>query len=192
MPDCITTITGDRAFASCTNLTAVYLSKNLTSIIDCGDGSGRGDLATFDGNSKMYFVSEPFTYDSIPEKPSIYYFPENLQSLANNGLFRNNSALNETVVFSDKLTSIVYTYMFERAGNQTVVFLGDMENVTAQNWSTKTIYFANEAELSDSDIPTLTGSQTRIYCNAAGNTQHLHNPKADARVDATCTSPATD
>jgi hypothetical protein len=70
MPDCFTSIESPRTFSNCGEMTAVYLSKNLTNWYT----QGGGGLSTFDNCSKMYFVNEPFTRDNIPEKPKVYYY----------------------------------------------------------------------------------------------------------------------
>ncbi len=169
MPDCITTIAGESCFSNCKSLTAIYLSKNLQRI-----EGGTQHKATFDACEVMYFVNEPFTYDAIPEKPSVYYFPANLEFFSNQNLFRWCYQLNDVLVFGTKMTELQNRYLFEKSPANTVVFLGDMVNVSAQNWGTTKLIFANKADLSASNIATLTGSQTKVYCNAADNTEHLY------------------
>ncbi len=170
IPDCVTTIKGEAAFSTCSNLGAVYLPKSLTTI----QGGAQGK-ATFDACNNMYFVNEPFTYDNIPEKPEVYYFPANFSSISDQCIFRQCNNLNSVMVFDTAMTSIPNIYTFQGSSNSTVVFLGNMTEVDAKYWgSVKTIYFANKADLQASDIATLTGSQTKYYCNAEGNTNHLY------------------
>ena len=191
LPDCVTTITGTNVFSKCTGMTAVYLSKNLTSIINCGGGTGRGDLSTFDNCPKMYLVNEPFTYDNIPEKPSVYYFPKGLNEFDNNSIFRGCNQLNDVLVFGTEFKSILNTYTFEKAGTQKIVFLGDMETVVCQYWFSETngkhytdIYFANPADKSASDLAlTQQNGQVIVYCNADGNTTHLLEKTVSTEAD---------
>ena len=181
IPDCVTTIKGESAFSACSNLGAVYLPKSLTTI----QGGAQGK-ATFDACNKMYFVNEPFTYDNIPEKPEVYYFPANFSSISDQCIFRHCNNLNSVMVFDTAMTSIPNDYTFQGSSNSTVVFLGNMTEVDAKNWgSVKTIYFANKADLQASDIATLTGSQTKYYCNAEGNADHLY--KKEVNKLPTCT-----
>ena len=169
MPDSITKIAGKTQFAGCSNLTALHLSNSLTTI-ECGSQNN----ATFDGCKKLYFVNEPFTTsDTAPQKPTVYYFPSNFSTISNQCVFRNCTSLNDVIVFGESLTSIPCNYTFQHSPANTMVFLGDMTNVDATYWGTSTIYFANEADKSASDIATLKGAQTKYYCNAEGNTTHL-------------------
>ena len=183
LPDCITKIAGECCFSSCDELTAIYLSKKLTTI-----EGGSQTKATFDGDRKMYFVNEPFTYDNIPEKPTVYYFPPNFTSISNQCIFRYCESVNDVIVFGTSLTNIPSEWTFQSAPGNTVVFLGDMENVNSKNWGTKTLIFANEADKSPADIATFVSSQTNIFCFGEGNTTHLAektvNVSASCEVDA--------
>ena len=180
LPDSVTLIKGEAAFSACKQLTAIYLPSSLVEI----QGGPQGK-ATFDNCNNMYFVNEPFTYDNIPEKPTVYYFPKNFSTISNQCIFRYCNNLNDVMVFSEAMTSIPNSYTFQGSSNSVAVFLGDMINVNAQYWlSVKTIYFANKADLSADNIETLTGSQAKYYCNAEGNTNHLAE-KADV-TNADC------
>ena len=186
MPDSVTKIVGQTQFSNCPNLTAVYLSKNLTTI-EC---SGQQN-ATFDACTKLYFVNKPFTTsDTAEPKPTIYYFPENLSTMSNQCIFRGCKSLNDVLVFGKGTTTILNNYTFQHSPKNTVVFLGDMEYVDATYWGTTTLIFANEADKSASDIATLKGSQTKYYCNAEGNTNHLAERKVD--VEAKCEEDAAE
>ena len=179
MPDSITKIAGQTQFAACTNLTAVYLSKSLTTI-ECGGQQN----ATFDACKNLYFVNEPFTTsDTAPQKPTVYYFPKNLSTIQNQCVFGDCTSLNDVLVFGEGTTSVPNNYTFQHSPKNTVVFLGDMVNVDATYWGTATIYFANEADKSASDIATLKGSQKKVYCNAADNTEHLYLVKETLAAD---------
>ena len=168
MPDSVTRIDGVAQFSRCSNLEAVYLSKNLTEWA-CGSQNN----ATFDGCKKLYFVSEPFALGEIPEKVTTYYFPKGLKELPNQCVFRYCESLNDILVFGETFTSIPSEWTFQSSPKNTVVFLGDMVNINAKSWGTQTIVFANKNDKSSSDIATLLGTQKKIYCNAEGNTEHL-------------------
>ena len=150
MPDCFTEIDNVGAFKGCTNLTALYLSKNLTRIESGGGGSR---TATFDDCTNLYFVNEQFTYDAIPEKPEVYYFPENLEFITNNSVFRECKNLNNVLVFGEKITEMPNAYMFQSGPKNTVVFLGDMTKVAPMFWgSTATVIFANPNDKDASSV----------------------------------------
>ena len=181
IPDCVTKIEGRCFIRECTNLTAMYLSKNLVSFPYTGSNSNE---APFNNNTKMYLVNESFTYDSIPAKPEVYYFPSGLSSENMTGCyFRCCSNLNKVLVFGTGVTSMPCNHYFEAAGNETVVFLGDMTTVSATSnwpWSTKNIYFANENDKSAADLETLnisSSKQRSFFCHAADNTTHLSDPR---------------
>ncbi|MBQ8146150.1 MAG: leucine-rich repeat protein, partial [Clostridia bacterium] len=191
MPDCFTSIYDRYTFTNCKNMTAVYLSKNLTTWSSGGGGSGGG---TFDYCNNMYFVNEPFVGENIPEKPEIYYFPANLQNTDASSDFSKNStmrdcyALNDVLVFGTKVTSMLNEYFFQNGPQNKVVFLGNMIEVrTGRYWGTTTFYFANPADKSLEDL-TFTiynnGAKTTYFCNAEGNTNHLAERVLD--VEAKC------
>ncbi|MBQ7225429.1 MAG: leucine-rich repeat domain-containing protein [Clostridia bacterium] len=180
IPDCVTTIDGYQFLTKCSNLTAVYLSKNLSSFSYTNGDSNRGP---FNECKKMYLVNEPFSYDSIPAKPEVYYFPSGLSSDVMTGtFFRNCASLNKVLVFGTGVTAMTNNHFFEGCGNETVVFLGDMTQVSATSswpWSTKNIYFANVNDKSAADL-TLSideSKQTAYFCHAADNTAHLSDPR---------------
>ncbi|MBO5091227.1 MAG: leucine-rich repeat protein [Clostridia bacterium] len=188
MPDCITAMTGSTHFAGCTNLTALYLSKNLETM---GEGK-QGTNATFYKCEKMYFVDKPFTYDNIPQKPEVYSFPSKLTGLATTNIekcetFKECKSLNDILVFPTGVTEIPDGWAFCNSNSIKVVFLGDMTRVstTGNAWNNGgaiTIYFCNPADKSDADITTST-SATRVYCNTDGN--HLY--KVATEKAPTCT-----
>ncbi|MBO5313585.1 MAG: leucine-rich repeat protein, partial [Clostridia bacterium] len=186
MPDCITQMTGVAQFNSCTSLTALYLSKNLTSI-----NSGAGGTASFGFCPNMFFVNEPFTYDNVPtEKPRVYYFPENLTSLPSGGeVFKNSTSLNDVLVFPKGVTEIANGWAFCNTNAVSIVFLGNMVNVstTGNAWNKDiTIYFCNEADKSSADLTGLGGNPKKVYCHADGNTTHIAERNVD--TEATCVS----
>ena len=188
MPDCFTKIVSPVTFYNCKAMTALYLSKNLTYWETQGGGTG----ATFDYCNNMYFVNEPFTYASVPSKPTVYYFPANLTSTDADLDFSAQSAmrhcyeLNDVMVFGEKVTKMSNAYFFQNIGSCKIVFLGDMTTVATQNWGKAThVYFANENDLSTDDV-TYSGGKTAVFCNAEGNTTHLAEPKKTVSVAETC------
>ena len=192
MPDCITEITDVCQFSLCSNLQAVYLSKNLTKWETFTNGGG-GRNATFDDCYKLYFVNEPFGRDEIPAKPTVYYFPEKLtttdstRDFSNECTFRNCKSLNDVLVFGKGVTKITNNYIAQASPANTVVFLGDMTKVTSSWWGTSKIIFANPNDKSADDVALTTKNGQKIsFCFGADNTTHLASP-----LDAKITTPAT-
>ena len=188
MPDCVTAMTGVAQFNSCTNLKALYLSKNLVSI-----NSGAGNTASFGFCPNLFFVNEPFTYDNVPtEKPEVYYFPSGLTSLPSGGeLFKNSTSLNDVLVFPTGVTELANGWAFCNSNAVSVVFLGDMVNVstTGNAWNNGiTIYFCNEADKSAADLTGLGANCKKVYCYGDGNTSHIK--ELSKTTEATCTLPA--
>ena len=183
LPDCATKIDDAATFASCSTLGAVYLPKNLTTIVSGGGGTRN---ATFDDCYAVYFVNTPFTTsDTAPAKPTIYYFPENLESISNNSVMRECRALNDVLVFGEKMTTMPNMYFFQNGPANKIVFLGDMTNVSTQYWGKTThIYFANPQDKSTDDV-TYSGGRTVVFCHAEGNTTHLKEKTIE--TEATCT-----
>ena len=166
----------ERTFNGCTALEAVCLPANLVSVQSNGSGQG-----TFDNNSKMYFVNEPFdvsvcfqngVYDpskfTMPEKPSVYYMPQTFTRfyghVINGGLgsevgsfFNKCTSLNETIVFGTSFVNIntcnLFTNMGTKSSPKNVVFLGDIEAcVNFQNTTYTNIIFANSNDKSPKDL----------------------------------------
>ena len=187
LPDCVTAIKGVYQFSGCTNLTAVHLPANLEVM---EGGSQR--QATFDGCSKMYFVNEPFTYDAIPAKPDVYYFPKNFTTIGDGCIFRSCNSLNAYLVFDTAMTNIKNLYTFENTAKSTLVFLGDMENLLTGGWKTNNIIFANKNDIDDATAGlTRAGkdgsrdiiwSGTAYFCYAADNTTHFAEKTVDAEA----------
>ena len=185
MPDCFTSLYDVAQFSGCTNLGAVHLSESLET---WSSGGGGSRTATFDDCVNMYFVNETFTYDHIPEKPEIYYFPANLSSISNNSVCRECKNLNDVLVFGTKLTTMPNSYFFQNGPANKIVFLGDMTTISTQYWGKTThIFFANPADKGTDDV-IFSGGKTTVFCNAAGNTTHLVEPKATVKQDPTCIS----
>lgn len=194
MPDCITTLNSGNEFGNCKSLTAVYLSKNLTSIL-----AANGKNPCFDYCNKMYLVNEPFVATSesqLPEKPTIYYFPSNLTTLGNEstGGFRGASNINDVLVFGKKLTAITNRVTFQGCPANTIVFLGDMTDIVAYDsakdyyWGTQNFIFANPNDKSASDLNlTIKSGRNTYFCY--GETAN-HIKELSETKEATCTTPA--
>ena len=181
MPDCFTSLYDVAHFSGCTSLSAVHLSNSLE-VWSSGGGGSRN--ATFDDCVNMYFVNEAFTYDNIPQKPEVYYFPANLRSITNNSVCRECKNLNNVLVFGTKLTEMPNKYFFQNGPANKIVFLGDMTTVSTQYWGKTTqILFANPADKSLDDV-VYSGGKTTVFCNAEGNTTHLAERVVD--VEAKC------
>ena len=191
LPDCITTMNGEGCqFAYCSNLGAVYLSKNLTTITAT-------KTSPFDGCNKLYFVNEPFTTsDTAEAKPEVYYFPTPLTTLQNTCMFRNCHAMNSVMVFGANVTALPNQYFFQNTTDCTIVFLGDMTEVNAKTWCTdfkgnKNIVFANPADESTDDL-TYTSSgyiKSTLFCaSESDKTKHLESPNNSEITPATCYS----
>ena len=171
LPDCIEVIEGENHFNECPNLTAVYLPANLTTF----NTSGTHEKSSFCGDEKMYLVNEPFTYDNIPVKPAVYYFPANLTTISGES-FKNCKNLDYVFVFGDKVTKLENAWAFCGTGSVKLVFLGNMETLhTASNgaWNVSKIYFCNENDKSSADFSIGKG-YSYSFCNAEGNTEHLY------------------
>ena len=146
LPDCMKGIKGGYQFSGCSNLTAVHLPDSL----EVMEG-GTQNAATFDGCNKMYFVNEPFTYDNIPTKPEVYYFPKNFATIGDGCIFRSCTQLNKYLVFDVNMKKIPNLYTFENNANSTVVFLGVPEKIVTGGWKTTNIIFANPNVKCDAD-----------------------------------------
>ncbi len=186
-PECIESINADHEFAECTNLTAVYLPSGLTTFTT----SSKNESSVFFNCQNMYFVSEPFTYESIPEKPSVYYFPSGLTTMTGE-LFKICKNLNETLVFPEGVTEITNSWAFETNSTSTVkniVFLGDMTALKTSNWkmaSGAKIIFANPNDKDASSLTSLSGSHTKIYCASETDPSNHLAERIEATA-ATCT-----
>ncbi|MBQ4510586.1 MAG: leucine-rich repeat domain-containing protein [Clostridia bacterium] len=188
LPDCITTFGWNQHnldgayFRGCTSLGAIHLPKNLQVMYGQTDGK-----SVFGNLPNAYFVNEPFTYDNIPQKPDVYYFPSGLTTVSGT-VFRGCKNLNNILVFGQSTTSITRGWEFEEAAagdgaRPTVVFLGDMTSVNVNGWNVNAVYFANENDINASTAG-VSGSATIYYCNAEGNTNHLTETSVD--MPASC------
>ena len=165
----------NRAFASCDNLTAVYMPNSVQVLSTNGDGQG-----AFCGSSKLYFVNESFTVDQclvdgnvdtsklvLPEKPTIYYMPTSLTRFGGTvsasdrysiaSMFRYCKALNDVIVFPESFTDMQITRAFQEMGTKespkTIVFLGNIEAFALTHYSQYiTFIFANELDKNLSDL----------------------------------------
>ena len=182
LPDCITSFGWNEPydggyFKNCTNLSAIHLPKRLEIMY-----GGTDAMSVFGDLTNVYFTNEAFTYDDIPSKPDIYYFPSGLAKMTGTP-FKNCKNLNSILVFGQGTTAITRSWEFEGAesGNgarPTVVFLGDMTSVNVNGWNVNAVYFANENDINASTAG-VSGSATIYYCNAEGNTNHLTETSVD-------------
>ena len=167
---------GAQAFKDCDNLTAFYIPNGITSL-----GANGSNQSPFDGCDKLYFVNDP----SETEKPEVYYFPTTVKSLEGE-IFKGCASLNDVIVFHKDITVLDNGWAFCNTNAISIVFLGDMTNIstTGNAWKQGIkIYLCNENDLSSADISTLYSSAAFVYCNADGNETHLY--KVDK--EATCT-----
>lgn len=156
MPDSITYLPDVGHFSGCKSLTAVHLSENLETWNSGGGGSRN---ASFDDCYLMYFVNESFGKGETPEKPTVYYFPPKLkvsdskQDFTKQSTMRECRNLNDVLVFGTELTAITNEYIFQSGPKNTIVFLGDMTNVSVEYWgSTQNIVFANPNDTDASSV----------------------------------------
>ena len=166
------------AFGNCSSLIALYIPDSLTTL-----NIGGGNVGPFNGCSKLYFVNEPGT----TEKPSIYYFPENLSDVSGEAI-KNCGSLNDVLVFGEKVKSLNNAWAFQNS-KTVVVFLGDMEAITTSSWAVTKIYFANANDKSSSDIATYSNSKTAVFCASESDiSKHMASPKHSSIEKATCYS----
>ena len=165
----------NRAFASCDNLTAVYMPNSVQRLSSNGSGQG-----SFCESKKMYFVQDRFTVDQclvngevdlsklvLPEKPTIYYMPTSLQTFtghiysndtwSNATIFQNCTAINDVLVFPESFTKMVTMKVFNSMGTEsspkTIIFTGDMEQMVLPHQSKYISYvFANANDKSFEDL----------------------------------------
>lgn len=187
MPDSITKMLDVAHFSGCKSLTAVHLSNNLTTWQSGGGGSRN---ATFDDCVSMYFVNESFTYDAIPEKPTVYYFPANLEitthklDFSKASTMRECKNLNDVLVFGTKVTSIPNEYLFQGGPANKIVFLGDMESISTKYWGgTTLILFANKNDIDETCV-SVAGGKKVAFCFAQGNETHI--AEKTMSVEASC------
>ena len=172
---------GRYSFSGCTSLGGVYLPKTLESL---GAESG-----AFEGCKTMWLKNSP----DETEKPSIYYFPETLNSLSGE-IFKSCANLNETLVFGSNLTTIPDGWAFQGTGVKNMVFTADMTTVGYALVGAN-FYFANPADKSTDDV-TLTKSWNNgsvsvnpFFCASESNlANHIENPRGKETIDATCYS----
>ena len=187
MPDCITEMGGKGyQFQNCTNLTAMYLSKNLVTI-------SVTNASPFSSCSSLYFVDTPFTTsDTAPAKPDVYYFHPDLTMPGARSMFSNCSSLNNVLVFGENLTSISSQYFFQNApSGMTAVFLGDMTAINTSKWGNVKIMFANSADMSVSDVTFTPSTPNKTISFCASETdlsKHLASPNNSKIEAATCYS----
>lgn len=100
--------------------------------------------------------------------------------------FKNCTALNDVLVFHDGITSVSSGWAFCNSNSISVVFLGDMVDISSDGnaWNSNiTIYFCNSADVSTDNYTGNTGAK-KVFCNADGNTTHITEKNESTR--ATC------
>lgn len=182
LPDCITSfgwnVNYDGGyFKNCTSLSVIHLPNKLEIMY-----GGTDAMSVFGDLTNVYFVNEAFTYDNVPAKPDVYYFPSGLAKMTGTP-FRNCKNLNKVLVFGHGTTSITRGWEFENTetgdgAKPTVVFLGDTESINVNGWNVAAVYFANENDVNGSTAG-VSGGATIYYCNADGNTNHLTETSVD-------------
>ncbi len=171
---------GNAAFSGCSKIEGVYLPDCFESF-GTDTGSGRG---SFNGCSKIWFKNSA----DETTKPDVYYFPSSLTGTIIGEQFKNCKVINSVLVLPSSVTGVAHNYAFNGTGSNTIVFMGDVNELSTNNWSTTKIIFANSADKSSADIATYTNSKTTIFCNADGNTTHMEHPRGVVTVGATCYS----
>ena len=165
-----------QAFANCSSLGEFRIPSSLTSFGK--SGSGQSPIV---GCTSLYFVNE---YGE--QKPEVYYFPSNITSIIGE-TFKSCKNLNNVLVFGEGVTKISDGWAFCNSNAVTLVFLGDVTELstTGSAWTKQTaIYFCNEADTEYTGNANV--ASKFVYCHAEGNTQHLHNPRADETIAPTC------
>ena len=159
-------------------LEGLYLPSGLTKL-----GVSGSNQSPFQGNTNMYLLNSP----DETTKPKIYYVPDGIASIEGE-VFKNCKNLNDIIVFNENITSISDGWAFCNANAVTLVFLGDVTELstTGSAWAKQTaIYFCNEADTEYTGNANV--ASKFVYCHAEGNTQHLHNPRANETTLPTCT-----
>ena len=186
-PDCVKYVTGNSFIGGCTSLGAVYLPKNLIST-----EGGQNTNGTYGGCTNMYFVNEPFTYDNIPAKPDVYYFPAGYKSITGEA-FDTCKNLNKVLVFQADGVTFDNAWTFENVqngegGKPIIVFTGDVTSVSVGSWNVDKILFSNANDV-DTTTAGVSGSKTLVFCaNESDVSKHLTSPKHSSITPATCYS----
>ena len=162
-------------------LGGLYLPSGLTKL-----GVGGSNLSPLQGNTNMYLLNSP----DETTKPKIYYVPDGIASIEGE-IFKNCKNLNDIIVFNESITSISDGWAFCGANAVTLVFLGNITELSTSGtaWTKQTaIYFCNE---NDVDMNSFTSKNQNglasqfVFCNAEGNTTHLY--LVEKNTAPTCT-----
>ena len=170
---------GAQSFKSCKSIGAFYIPSGVTAFGISGSGA-----SPIDGCSSLYFVSDP----DDTAKPSVYYFPTTVTSIVGEA-FKNCTSLNDVLVFHEGITSVSDGWAFCGSNAISVVFLGNMVDVSTSGnaWNSKiTLYFCNENDKSASDLSMKTGA-TKVFCFGEGNTSHIK--ELSLETEANCEAP---
>ena len=164
----------DNTFLQCTNLRDFYMPRSVTSL----------GASAFSSCASIYFINN---YSELGNKPSVYYFPQGINTLKTETL-KFCYKINTTIVFDTALTGIVgnaWTLAFNDSTPRNVVFLGNFTSFSASNQvNNQTFYFANK-----NTVPftvTNNGSNNAFYFCKEG-TNHLVEKAIS--TGATCESP---
>ena len=157
----------------------LYLPSGITTL-----GIAGSNQSPIQGNTNMYLVNSP----NETTKPTVYYLPDTITAVVGE-IFKNCKNLNDVIVFNENITSLSDGWAFNGSNSVTLVFLGDVESLSTSGaaWTKQTaIYFCNKADTGYTGNTNVASKY--VYCNAEGNTDHIHNPKANAYMGATCTT----
>ena len=155
----------------------LYLPSGITTL-----GIAGSNQSPIQGNKNMYLVNSP----NETTKPTVYYLPDTITAVVGE-IFKNCQNLNDVIVFNENITSLTDGWAFNGSNSVTLVFLGDVTalSTTGSAWTKQTaIYFCNEADTEYTGNANV--ASKFVYCHAEGNTQHLHNPRANETTAPTC------
>ena len=205
-------------FAGCTSLGFLYLPNSVTSF-DADNGWNKG---AFYKCTSLYFVSESYSIDSFltdglfdqakynqnkPAKERVYYFPEELTTLAQ--AFRECNNINEVIVVGENVTVFNETSLYGLGTSNetmTVVFLGEMTSFqhTEQINRKTDIIMPNTTEATLTTVATASKSYnnsalylcsvgrkcTLAYNSVSWSDEVYHFAEKTEAIDATCELPA--
>ncbi len=135
-----------QTFFKCTSLKGFYMPSKIVNV-GLTTSNGTNNTSAFTNCSSMWFIND-YSKDptSSESKPSVYYFPDTLVTVATE-CFKGCSNLNETLVFPVGVTSIPsngWTFAnFNSVKN--LVFLGNVtEFKSSKDTKNLNIYLANK------------------------------------------------
>ena len=180
LPNSLTSLGADRIFNGCSKLQVLYLPSGLTSI---------GSVKNIGG---LYFTDEPYQlewtdgmFDSEnwngqkPQKPTVYYFPENLGNFEE--AFNSCHNLNDVIVFPEGVTTITNKNTFYNLDNKTFVFLGEVTSFYQESNKKSNFYFINDSVTEETLTVTGNGKHN-LFFHSAG----VHACEKTEEIGATC------